>query len=393
MTHAKEIEALKLKVRQLESTTALSGGIAHDYNNLLTAIIGNISLAMNGLDADTTAHALLNEALEASRIARELTLRLITFTMGDTPDRKPAAIFPLINNVTEFSLCGSNIRCSFNTRDNLKPVLINCSQIGHAIHNIVINAAESMPNGGTLQISAENITIEAFEPSLKKGNYVKISFQDSGNGIPEENHEKIFKPYFSTKGNMDGRMGLGLSISDSIVGRHGGKIKLTSMVDKGSKFDIFLPASDRPVEDEAIAQKQISRENKNKSPYGSGRILLMDDEEMVRDIAGNIMNHLGYDVEFAKEGSQAIAKYKAALNTKNRFDAVILDLTIRGRMGGAETIEKLIRIDPEIKAIVSSGYLENPVMKNHKQFGFVDAIAKPYEIEEIGETLSNVLSV
>lgn len=392
MTKTKEIEELKTKVRQLESITAISGGIAHDYNNLLTAIMGNISLAMGRLDPDTKTHALLNEALAASRIAKALTLRLMTFSMGDAPDKKSVSVFPLINNVTEFSLSGSNIRCCFDTGENLWPVLINSSQMGHAIHNIVINAAESMPNGGTLHILAENVTLHSAEPSLKKGNYVKISFKDQGNGIPEEHIDKVFTPYFSTKGKKDERMGLGLSISDSIVGRHGGKIKVSSIISKGSRFDIFLPASDQPAEDVLLPPEPTNRSQKDTHLKGSGKILLMDDEEMVRDIAGNILNHLGYDVEFAVNGMEAISKYKAAFSTSAPFDAVILDLTIRGGMGGSETIEQLLHIDPEIRAIVSSGYIKNPVMKNHLKYGFMDAIVKPYEIEEIRDKLSAILS-
>ncbi len=373
----------------LESIAALSGGIAHDYNNLLTAILGNISMALEYTDPDDTVSDLLQASFEASLLAKELTKKLITFSKGGSPSTETALIKPLLENTIEFTLSGSSVKYDFNIPTNIWPVEIDVSQIGQALHNIVINARESMPGGGTIEVTAENSVIHENDPDLKKGKYVKISIIDHGTGIPEEHIANIFNPYFSTKdmGAQKG-MGLGLSICLSIIKKHGGSVTFTSEYGTGSVFHVFLPASNKPVAEASTQQESASLRNIK----GSGKILVMDDEKTIREIAGTMLNNLGYDVAFANNGDEAVDAYIDANKSGRPFDAVILDLTIRGGLGGTETIKKLIGIDPRVKGIVSSGYSHDPVMADYKSFGFSGVVAKPYSIQELGHELSEVLA-
>ena len=380
------------KIRNLESIAALSGGIAHDYNNLLTVIIGNISLIQSYIEPEDMIYGLLDEALEASMTAKSLTQKLITFSRGGAPIMETASIAPVIKNATEFTLSGSNIKCEFSIPDDLWLVQIDKTQIGHVIHNLVMNAREAMPGGGIIKVAAENVNVAAKSPGLKigleKGNYVKISITDQGIGISRENLDKIFDPYFSTKemGTQKG-MGLGLSICHSIIKKHNGDIVAESFAGPGASLHFYLPASEETI----VTQKSSKIPEKEKLVLGKGRILVMDDEKMVIKITGHILNRLGYDASFSKDGAQAIKMYKKAMESGNPFDAVILDLTIRGGMGGKEAIKRLTEIDPNIKAIVSSGYSDSPVVTNYKKYGFIGVVAKPYSINELSEKLNEVL--
>ena len=380
------------KIRNLESIAALSGGIAHDYNNLLTVIIGNISLIQSYIEPEDMIYGLLDEALEASMTAKSLTQKLITFSRGGAPIMETALIAPVIKNATEFTLSGSNIKCEFSIPVDLWLVQIDKTQIGHVIHNLVMNAREAMPGGGIIKVAAENVNVAAKSPGLEigleKGNYVKISITDQGIGISRENLDKIFDPYFSTKemGTQKG-MGLGLSICHSIIKKHNGYIVAESFAGPGASLHFYLPASEETI----VTQKSSKIPEKEKLVLGKGRILVMDDEKMVIKITGHILNRLGYDASFSKDGAQAIKMYKNAMESGNPFDAVILDLTIRGGMGGKEAIKRLTEIDPNIKAIVSSGYSDSPVVTNYKKYGFIGVVAKPYSINELSEKLNEVL--
>ena len=382
------------KIRNLESIAALSGGIAHDYNNLLTVIIGNISLIQSYIEPDDMIGGLLEEALEASMTAKSLTQKLITFSRGGRPIMETASISPVIKSATEFSLSGSNIKCEFSIPDNLWLVQIDKTQIGHVIHNLVMNAREAMPEGGIIKVAAENVNITdktpGLENRLKTGHYVKISITDQGIGISKEILNKIFDPYFSTKdlGTQKG-MGLGLSICHSIIKKHNGDIAAEPVTETGASLQFYLPASEETI----VTQKSLEDPENAKIVLGKGRILVMDDEKMVIKITGHILNRLGYDPSFSEDGAQAIEMYKKAMESQNPFDAVILDLTVRGGMGGKEAIKKLIEIDPKIKAIVSSGYSNSPVMTSYKDYGFIGVIAKPYNINELSKKLNEVLKV
>jgi len=385
--HSKNKRDLE-KARQLESIAALSGGIAHDYNNLLTAIIGNISLAQTYLDPDDKVFLLLNQALAASKSAKDLTQKLITFSKGGTPDKKIADPAKLIKSAAEFTLSGSSLKCDFNFPNNLWQVKVDSSQIGQAIHNVVMNAREAMPDGGLLEVSAENTRSDDNLPDLKTGNYIRISIADRGKGITKKNLDKIFNPYFSTKkmGNKKGT-GLGLSICHSIITKHGGNVTVESIIGKGTTFHIYLPSANGKAKTERTA----TASEQEIPVFGEGRILVMDDEKMIRKLAGELLTYLGYEVDFAPDGTEAVRRYKQAMDSKKPFDAVILDLTVKGGMGGKKAIQELIKINPHVIGVVSSGYSNSPVITDFEKYGFSGMVAKPYTMGELGEKLNRVM--
>lgn len=383
-----EFDAEVRNHRTLDSITALSGGIAHDYNNLLTAIIGNITLARRYLNKDDKAFRLLDQALQASETAKNLTQKLITFSRGGSPNKEVTAVDRLVKSAVEFTLSGSNIKSSYKFAPDLWQIDVDQSQIGQAIYNIVMNAREAMPQGGHLNIVAVNAAATDEIASLATGNYVKVSITDQGSGIAAEEFDKIFAPYYSTKemGNQKS-MGLGLSICHSIIQKHGGGVSVKSQVGVGTTFNVYLPATDAKL----TIKPPITEPDRNRQIFGEGKILVMDDDKSIRELAGEILQHLGYRVEFAGDGAEAVASYQADLKSADPFDAVILDLTVRGGMGGKETIQKLMAIDPDVKGIVSSGYSEDPGITDYEQHGFSGVVAKPYTLEELGEKLSGVL--
>lgn len=380
-----QMEVELLKARKLESVGILAGGIAHDFNNLLTAIMGNISLAKMHLSPGDRIYDMLDKAEHASMRAGDLTNQLITFSKGGTPFKKTVLIGELIKSVAHFSLSDSDVSSRFDIPADLLPVEIDESQIRQVIHNMIVNAEEAMPNGGTIHISAENIVIAGGEGlPLEEGKHLKISIKDQGIGIHEDNLHRIFDPYFTTKemGSCKG-MGLGLSICYSIVKNHRGHILVESQVGAGTAFHIYLPVSQNMPE--------AHREAPEKPLVGRGLVLMMDDEQSVRDVAGEMLRRIGYRVEFAKEGKEAIVLYSNALKSGQAFDAVILDLTVHEGMGGKETIINLLEIDPSVRAIVSSGHSSDPVVSEFRQYGFKGVVSKPYKIRDLSDMLSKVM--
>lgn len=384
-----ESEAQMNQHRKRDTIAALSGGIAHDYNNLLTSIIGNISLARIYLDRDGKPARLLDQALAASQAARSLTQTLISFSRGGLPNKQVTAVERLVKNAVEFTLSGSNIKSSYRFAPQLWQIDVDQTRIGQAIHHIVMNAREAMPAGGRLDICAANTAAAADMASLAAGNYVKISITDQGRGIAAAEFDKIFDPYYSTKnrGRRKGR-GLGLSICHSIVAKHGGTVSLSSRSGAGTTFNIYLPAAART---EPSIKPPAAAGAPGRRIFGEGSILVMDDDRSIRELCGEILQHLGYRVEFAQEGAEAVALYEAAFKSGAPFDAVILDLTVRGGMGGKEAIQKLRAIDPQVRGIVSSGYSEDPGVTGYEKHGFSGVVAKPYTLEELGQKLSEVL--
>jgi len=283
-----------------------------------------------------------------------------------------------------FAVTGSNIQCEFDLPHDLLPVDIDAGQINQVIHNIVTNAQQAMPEGGTIRIRAENI--DSSEKIAKQGlvanqgAFVRIAIQDSGVGITEENLGKIFDPYFTTKQQGSG---LGLATSHSIIKKHGGYISVKSSPGKGTTFYIYLPATRQGKEHKQGDGMLLAQAN--------GRILIMDDEDMICEITGELLQKLGYHVAFAKNGNEAIKLYSEAQIQGIPFDAVILDLTVPGGMGGKETIKELLKVDPKIRAIVSSGYSNDPIMAECSEYGFCGVIIKPYRLTELSETLQAVL--
>ncbi len=376
------------KAGKLDAIAALSGGIAHDYNNLLTAIIGNITLAQTHLDTRDKPFRLLGHALVASKTAKNLTQKLITFSKGGSPHKKITAVDRLVKSATDFTLSGSNIKCNYNFSPDSRLIDVDPSQIGQAIHNVVMNARESMQAGGIIYVTASTIKLADEVPTLVAGHYVKVSIADQGSGIPEKEFDRIFDPYYSTKkmGNTRGT-GLGLSICRSIIRKHGGEVTVESQMGVGTTMHLYLPAANP----EALEKTPDDKPGQTAPIFGEGKILVMDDDQMIRDLAGEILWHLGYEVEFAQDGEEAVTLYSRSLKTAKPFDAVILDLTVRGGMGGKEAIQELMAIDPGVKGIVSSGYSDDPGMTDYKQHGFSGVVAKPYTLEELGEKLSQVL--
>ena len=377
----KLLEMERIKAGKLESIGLLAGGIAHDFNNLLTAIIGNIALAKNYIEPENKAAVRLQQAEKALLRSKDLTQQLLIFSKGGDPVKKSVAIADVIRESASFALRGANVKCSFDIADDLWRILVDSGQFSQVIQNLVINADHAMPEGGTVAISARNFTVTpASGMPIPEGNYVKISIQDNGQGIPPDNLPKIFDPYFTTKKEGSG---LGLSIVHSIVHNHDGHIDVDSLPGKGTAFHIYLPATLMKDRREEIHQSEVLS--------GSGRILVMDDEEMIRDFVKELLESLGYDVELASDGEEAVSLYRIARDSGAPFAAVLMDITVPGGMGGKEAITKLLAIDPDVKAIVSSGYARDPIMSNYRQFGFVGVVPKPYNLEEMSRELHRVL--
>ena len=378
ITMRKKMEAEVLKTQKLESIGIFAGGIAHDFNNLLQAILGNISLAKMLTNPKENTFRLLEDAEKASAQAKELSYRLLTFSKGGDPVRRIASVKSILKESSSLCLSGSNVACEVSLPEDLDLVEVDKGQITQVFNNLIINAKEAMPDGGTVEISASNVRITGNDNlPLKEGQYVKITVADHGAGISEKHLPRIFDPYFSTKDRgSDKGMGLGLAICHSIIAKHGGHIEVESEVGVGTGFYVYLPASPKSVVEEKT-EKDVGLF------AGRGRVLLMDDDEMVRRITGAMLQQLGYDVEFARNGEEAIERYRREKESGKRFDAVILDLTVQGGIGGKEALRELHEIDPEAKAVISSGYADHPVIKNFRAYGFLGAIAKPYTIEKL----------
>jgi PAS domain S-box-containing protein len=381
MADREKMEQELVKAQKLESLGILAGGIAHDFNNLLASIMGNISLAMLDLGAENNAFRQLEAAERASLRAQDLTRQLLTFSKGGAPVKRTTMVSELIKESAGFALRGARVRYDFSFPDDLWLVDVDEGQISQVIHNLVINADHAMPEGGIITIRCENSIVRRQSGlPLRPGDYVKIVVQDHGVGIIKEHLPKVFDPYFTTKQKGSG---LGLATSYSIIQKHGGHIAVESELGIGTVFSIYLPAS----RDAKMPQKP----DRAQIQMGSGKILLMDDEEEVRNTTGDVLKRLGYTVEFADDGIQAIELYQAALKNGEHFDAVIMDLTVPGGMGGKEAIMKLLEIDPGVKAIVSSGFSNDPIMASFRNHGFKGVVTKPYRIRDLGETLRDVL--
>ena len=372
-----------LKASKLESLGILAGGIAHDFNNLLTGILGNISLAKISLNPQTDAFDYLAEAEKASLRAKSLTQQLLTFAQGGAPIKKPMALEPMITESATFALRGTKSRCGFHFPSDLWVVEADKGQLSHVIHNLVINAHQAMPRGGTVTLTGENILIGTNEikckVALPKGPYVKITIEDQGIGIPTEYLTQIFDPYFTTKQTGSG---LGLSTAYSVTKNHGGTMTVSSELGKGTKLNLYMPASSNSL--------MISDESLPTSISGEGKVLVMDDEDSVRLLLEEMLSHLGYEVESVPDGDNAITRYKEAQAMRQGYSAVILDLTIPGGLGGKDTLQQLRQIDPDVRAIVASGYSNDPLLSQYSSFGFLGMVAKPFQLGELSEVLHRV---
>jgi PAS domain S-box-containing protein len=381
VTARKQREEELARTQKIESLGVLAGGIAHDFNNILTAISTNISMARMYGNLEDDISQMITDAEKASLRAKKLTQQLLAFAKGGKPIKKTVSIVPFLRDTAEFALSGSNVKSEYFIPEDIWYVVVDEGQISQVINNLVINAGQAMPAGGTINISAENVLVEERDQvPLEKGKYVRISVTDQGTGISQKHLNKIFDPFFTTKQKGSG---LGLATSFTLVKNNGGHIAVHSELDIGTTVDVYLPASEEAAE---------TGEREKVGPIkGEGRVLLIDDDEMIRRSTGEMLKRFGYDMKLAKDGEEGLKFYKKARESGPPFDAVIMDLTIRGGMGGKETIQELMKIDPDAKVIVSSGYSDDPVMSEFGAHGFVGLIEKPYRIKELGALLGKVI--
>ncbi|MBM4142379.1 MAG: response regulator [Lentisphaerae bacterium] len=368
-----------MRIEKLESLGVLAGGIAHDFNNLLMGILGNISLARSAPDHQRAE--LLNEAENAAARATSLTRQLLTFARGGVPIKRVTALSGVLEDAVSFALRGSDVRAQIELAQDLRAVEVDVGQIAQVVGNIVLNADQAMPQGGTIRVCAENAAVTARDGlPLSPGAYVRITFADQGPGIPEEHLTRIFDPYFTTKQKGSG---LGLATAFSIVHRHGGTITAVSTLGCGATFSVYLPASSAA----AVAEPPAGTPR----PARGGRLLVMDDEEAVRRLAKRYLERLHFEVTVAADGAAALEAYRVAMAERRPFGAVIADLTVAGGMGGREFMQRLRAIDPQARAIVSSGYCDDPVMSNPREHGFCGVVPKPYRMAELERVLAEVL--
>jgi PAS domain S-box-containing protein len=382
ITDKRKLEIELTRRQKLESVGLLAGGIAHDFNNLLTSILGGLSLVKIGRaqEGDVEGEQILEESINATRRAKELTRQLLTFAKGGKPVKQVIDFKTLLTESVRFALRGSDSTYKLSITDDLRNAEADEGQMNQVINNLVINADQSMPEGGVIDVVAYNITLKSDSGiPLPAGEYVCFGISDSGVGIPEEFLEKIFDPYFTSKQKGSG---LGLATTYSIVRNHDGLVTVDSELGKGSAFKVFLPASGKPVAKSDYVEKIVK---------GYGRVLIMDDEDVVRNVFGRMLKKLGYDVAFAINGDEAISMFKAAMKNGNAFDAIITDLTIPGGMGGMKVVEILGEVEPGIKAIATSGYSSDPIMGNFWEYGFSGVIQKPFELEDLSQVIGSVL--
>ncbi len=381
ISEIRELEEELLKRQRLESIGILAGGIAHDFNNILAAVLGNISLAKTYTNTTHPVYSKLDAAEKASVRASELTQQLLTFSRGGEPVKRLLHMERILREASDFATRGSNVKCNVTVPESTWSVKADEGQIGQVISNLVINSMQAMPEGGIVNLVVENQQLSAMNSmSLDAGNYVTISVIDQGRGIAKENIDRIFDPYYTTKSEGSG---LGLATVYSIVGRHSGQITVNSAEGKGSTFTVYLPASDQRPKQTIANTIEIAR--------GSGTILVMDDEESVQSVIQEMLAQYGYKTVQALDGLSAVKLYKSAMDAGQKFDAVIMDLTIPGGMGGVESISRIIELDPDVRAIVSSGYSNDPVLANFTEYGFKACISKPFRLEELLSTLQSAL--
>lgn len=379
ITARKEHENEEQKMQKLESLGILAGGIAHDFNNILTGIIGNISVAKLFIDDTHKSYPALAGAEKAVVRATELARQLLTFAKGGEPVKKVVSLRHLVNESVSLMLHGSNVKGLVDIPDSIHAIDADEGQISQVFHNIIINATQAMPGGGALTVSAQNEMLDRNNSmSLPPGTYTCLTFTDEGCGIPAADQKKIFDPYFTTK--LSGT-GLGLASSHSIIIRHGGHINVSSKIDRGTTFTIHLPSVGA-----TFSESQPQAVTQALSCSG-GSVLVMDDEEVIRQLAALMLKEIGYRVTTCADGAEAIGYYKAARESGTPYFAVIMDLTIPGGMGGKEAAREILAIDPIARLIVSSGYSNDPIIADFIAYGFSGAIAKPYRIGELAQVL------
>lgn len=376
-----KMEGELLRTRNLESLGLLAGGIAHDFNNFLTIVQGNLELAQMELDAEAPVQELLADSAHACSRAAFLSAQLLTFAKGGAPVRRVANLSRLVTDSVQLARAGTSITIHADVAADLWAAEVDAGQIGQVLHNILLNAKQAMPDGGVIDVRAENMVESAGSGEQSSGSAVRISIRDTGPGIAVEVLPRIFDPYFTTKQKGNG---LGLATAYAIVSRHGGHISAESTPGEGAMLSFTLPAAPASI------PRDAPRNERKRT--GVGRVLVMDDEESLRSLLERVLTALGYEVRSARDGAEAITLYQHAAAAGRNFDAVLLDLTVSGGMGGIETAARLKEFDPTVKLIVSSGYSDAAVMANFREHGFDDVIPKPWQAAQISEVLERVLA-
>ncbi|SMC25621.1 PAS domain S-box-containing protein [Desulfacinum hydrothermale DSM 13146] len=387
LTYQKKMEAEVMRARKLDSVRILAGGIAHDFNNIMMGILGNLNLAKMLVGQPEKVEHRISEAEKAVHRAKDLTEQLLAVAKGGRLDKRTASMAEIIKESGDFVLSGSKVRLDLEIAEDLWPVDVDVGQMNQVLSNLLLNARQAMPGGGTVRVEARNVVVGSEDQvAVPEGRYVLIRVQDQGVGIKAEYLDRIFDPYFTTKdrGTEKGT-GLGLAMVYSIMRRHGGHVTVESEEGKGTVFDLYLPASHKRLSQVRESQRPLQK--------GKGRILVMDDDESVLQIVQEMLHHLGYEPSMARDGAEAVQLYQEALQEGRAFRAVILDLTVRGGQGAKETLEQIRAIDPQVRAIVSSGYVQNNIMDRYADFGFLGVVPKPYTLTKLGETLQRVLEV
>jgi len=384
VSYQKRMEEELLKAQKMESLGLLAGGIAHDFNNFLAAVLLKSQMGLRVIDQGRSPTQYLRSIEDVAREACDVTQQLLTFAKGGAPIKKTASIRNLLLEARKFSLRSTDVRFKFDVTEDLWGAEFDRGQMNQVINNLVMNGEQAMPGGGTLVIQAHNHQIHEFdfEFELPPGNYIRISVKDEGVGISAENLKRIFEPYFTTK--PEGH-GLGLASVYSIINRHGGRISAKSEVGKGTTFTFCLPATGET----AVSEPEDATPALIK---GSGRVLVMDDDPLLQECAGELLQELGYDVDVVSDGQEAVELYKREARLQRPFDVVILDLLVRDGMGGKDAIKRLLEIDPHVNAIVSSGYSSDTVMANPQKYGFSAVLNKPFTMEKLASVLDQAMA-
>lgn len=381
ITEKQKREDELVKIEKLEALGVLAGGIAHDFNNYLMGIIGNVSILKFESKENGKIFQRLEDMEKATLRAKDMTQQLLTFAKGGEPVKILSSVGELIKDTTKFALRGSNVKAEFNIDPSLYTAEVDKGQIGQVISNLVINADQVMPDGGVINIHAQNeLLSHSNRYGLIPGPYIKIVIADNGAGIPKEYISKVFDPYFSTKKRGSG---LGLTVALSIIEKHQGKITVLSDRVKGTTFSFYLPASRKSLINDK--QQEIL------FPHKRFSVLVMDDERFVRETIADMLNTMGFKVETTENGEEAVSAYRKAIEKEKPYDFVIMDLTVPGAMGGRKAIRELLKIDPKVKAVVSSGYSNKLVMSNYGEYGFKGVLQKPYSMKDLRNTLYRLI--
>jgi len=381
ISERKQLEAERAKAQKLDALGTLAGGIAHDFNNLLQGVFGNIAAARAALPDATEAAALLDDSEQALERAVQLTNQLLTFARGGKPLKKRLDLGPLLEAAARFALSGSSAGVAFDVAPDLPPVEGDEAQVARVVQNVVLNAAQAMPRGGVVRVRARAVTAPAPEtPQLAPGRWVSLAVQDTGVGIPAAALPRIFDPYFSTKA---GGSGLGLATVYSIVKNHGGFVDVRSEVDAGTTVFVYLPAA--PELPARSAPASIP------APARRVRVLVMDDEPMIRSVSTKLLTALGHAPDAVEDGAIAVERYARAKERGEPYDFVILDLTVPGGVGGLEALARLRAIDPDVRAVVSSGYSDDAAVAEYRAHGFRAVLRKPYTLHMLRDTIADVL--